>query len=44
MSQQEQRTMLDALNKYNGRHLSNRTDNSNLSAHIASYGSPIRCR
>ena len=28
--------MLDALNKYNGRHLSNRTDNS-LSARIASY-------
>ena len=37
MSRDEQRTMLDALNKYNGRHLSDRTDNSNLSARIASY-------
>jgi len=37
MKREEQRAMLDALNKYNGRHLSARTDNSNLSARIASY-------
>ena len=29
--------MLDALNNYNSRHLSDRTDNSNLAARIASY-------
>ncbi len=37
MKREEQRAMLDALNKYNGRHLSARTDNSNLAARIASY-------
>jgi hypothetical protein len=37
MKREEQRAMLDALNKYNGRHLSTRTDNSNLAARIASY-------
>ena len=37
MSREEQRAMLDTLNKYNSRHLSDRTDNSNLSARIASY-------
>ena len=37
MKREEQRAMLDALNKYNSRHLSDRTDNSNLAARIASY-------
>ena len=37
MKREEQRTMLDALNKYNSRHLSDRADNSNLAARIASY-------
>ena len=37
MKREEQRAMLDSLNKYNSRHLSDRTDNSNLAARIASY-------
>jgi len=37
MKREEQRAMLDALNRYNGRHLSTRTDNTNLAARIASY-------
>ena len=37
MKREEQRTMLDALNKYNNRHLSERADNSTLAARIASY-------
>jgi len=37
MKREEQRAMLDALNNYNSRHLSARTDNSNLAARIASY-------
>lgn len=37
LSQEQQRTMLDTLKKYNSTHLSERTDNSNLSARIASY-------
>ncbi|MBL69230.1 MAG: hypothetical protein CMO74_12410 [Verrucomicrobiales bacterium] len=37
MKREEQRAMLDALNKYNNRHLSARADNSNLAARIASY-------
>jgi hypothetical protein len=37
MKRDEQRTMLDALGRFNNRHLSTRTDNSNLAARIASY-------
>ena len=37
MKREEQRAMLDALNNYNSRHLSDRTDNTNLAARIASY-------
>ena len=37
MKREEQRTMLDTLSRYNNRHLSTRTDNSNLAARIASY-------
>ena len=37
LSPEQQRAMLDTLKKYNAQHLSERTDNSNLSARIASY-------
>jgi hypothetical protein len=37
MKRDEQRTMLDTLGRFNNRHLSTRTDNSNLAARIASY-------
>ncbi len=37
MSDDEQRRLLDHLNHFNGMHLSERTDNTNLSARIASY-------
>jgi hypothetical protein len=37
MSQETQRRFLDTLNEFNGAHLAPRSDNSNLSARIASY-------
>jgi Protein of unknown function (DUF1501) len=37
MSQETQRRFLDTLNEFNGDHLAPRSDNSNLSARIASY-------
>ena len=37
MSHQEQRTLLNHLNHFNNTHLSERVDNSNLAARIASY-------
>ena len=37
MSRSEQRTLLDHLNHFNGDHMADRSDNSNLAARIASY-------
>jgi uncharacterized protein (DUF1501 family) len=37
LTQSQQRRMLDTLYRYNSQHLSDRVDNSNLSARIASY-------
>lgn len=37
MSREEQRTLLDHLNHFNGMHMAERMDNSDLAARIASY-------
>ena len=37
MSREQQRMLIDKLNKYNSRHLSERVDNSALAARISSY-------
>ena len=37
MSREQQRLLIDKLNKYNSRHLSDRIDNTALSARISSY-------